>query len=904
MDKRKTLYLIDGSSYIFRAFFGVRQQLSTSKGFPTNALYGFINMIQKVIRDEKPDYLVVAFDSPEKTFRHELYTEYKANRDAPPEELAQQFPFFEPLVEAYGLSSLRRPGFEADDIIGTLAKKGEQAGLEVSIVSGDKDMMQLISPNVHMLDTMKNKKFVDADVIEKFGVGPGQVIEVMGLMGDSSDHIPGVAGVGPKTAAELIQKFGSIKSLYERIDEVEKKKVKEKLERDKDNALMSRELVTININMDIEFKLDDMKLRKFDNAQLRKMFEEFEFTSFIDGLEDAVSEPGKVDTLVVDRPVVDRSEYETILTEESLDRLLKNLVKKKTFAFDMETTSKRPVWARAVGISFSFEEGKACYLPLTHRYLGVPSQLGLEIVFERLKPILENEHIKKCGHNIKYDLIVLANEGVFLKGIDSDTMIASYLLNPSSRGHGLDALSLEHFGHKNLTYKEMVGTGKKEVGFDEVEIERATSYAAEDSDMTWRLKSRLEPRLKDYTLKLYQKMELPLLEVLAEMEINGVHVDRKHLTELSSDLDNKLRLLEIAIYALADETFNINSPKQLSVILFEKMKLPVIKKTKTGFSTDVSVLEQLADEHELPEKILTYRQLAKLKSTYVDALPEEIFKKSGRVHTSFNQTVAATGRLSSSNPNLQNIPIRSDMGKAIRKAFTAEGDGMLLSADYSQVELRILAHLSGDEALRSAFEKGEDIHSRTAAEIFGSSIDNVDEESRRMAKAVNFGIVYGLSAFGLSRQLKISQRDARDFIDQYFGLYKNVKVYMENTVSEARKNGYTLTLFNRRRYLPDLNSKNRQVREGAERVAINSPIQGTAADLIKVAMIQLSHHIRDMKLQSKMILQVHDELVFECPVEEKTKMESLVKNEMEGACKLSVPLVVDMGWGKNWNDAH
>ena len=904
MDKRKTLYLIDGSSYIFRAFFGVRQQLSTSKGFPTNALYGFINMIQKVIRDEKPDYLVVAFDSPEKTFRHELYTEYKANRDAPPEELAQQFPFFEPLVEAYGLSSLRRPGLEADDIIGTLAKKGEQAGLEVSIVSGDKDMMQLISPNVHMLDTMKNKKFVDADVIEKFGVGPDQVIEVMGLMGDSSDHIPGVAGVGPKTAAELIQKFGSIKSLYERIDEVEKKKVKEKLERDKDNALMSRALVTININMDIEFKLDDMKLRKFDNGQLRKMFEEFEFASFIDGLEDAVSEPGKVDALVVDRPVVDRSEYETILTEESFDRLLKNLVKKKTFAFDMETTSKRPVWARAVGISFSFEEGKACYLPLTHRYLGVPSQLGLEIVFERLKPILENEHIKKCGHNIKYDLIVLANEGVFLKGIDSDTMIASYLLNPSSRGHGLDALSLEHFGHKNLTYKEMVGTGKKEVGFDEVEIERATSYAAEDSDMTWRLKSRLEPRLKDYTLKLYQKMELPLLEVLAEMEINGVHVDRKHLTELSSDLDKKLRLLEIEIYALADETFNINSPKQLSVILFEKMKLPVIKKTKTGFSTDVSVLEQLADEHELPEKILTYRQLAKLKSTYVDALPEEIFKKSGRVHTSFNQTVAATGRLSSSNPNLQNIPIRSDMGKEIRKAFTAEGDGMLLSADYSQVELRILAHLSGDEALRSAFEKGEDIHSRTAAEIFGSSIDNVDEESRRMAKAVNFGIVYGLSAFGLSRQLKISQRDARDFIDQYFGLYKNVKIYMENTVSEARENGYTLTLFNRRRYLPDLNSKNRQVREGAERVAINSPIQGTAADLIKVAMIQLSHQIRDMKLQSKMILQVHDELVFECPVEEKTKMESLVKSEMEGACKLSVPLVVDIGWGKNWNEGH
>ena len=514
------------------------------------------------------------------------------------------------------------------------------------------------------------------------------------------------------------------------------------------------------------------------------------------------------------------------------------------------------------------------------------------------------QHIKKCGHNIKYDLIVLANEGIYLQGISSDTMIASYLINPSSRGHGLDDLSMEHFGHKNISYKEMVGTGKKEIGFDEVDIELATGYAAEDSDMTWRLKRKLEPQLKRDTLKLYQEMELPLLEVLAEMELNGVHIDIKHLTKLSSELDKKLRRLEMDIYALAGETFNINSPKQLSVILFDKLKLPVIKKTKTGFSTDVSVLEQLAEEHELPEKILSFRQLAKLKSTYVDALPEEIFKKTGRVHTSFNQTVAATGRLSSSNPNLQNIPIRSDMGKEIRKAFIAEGDDILLSADYSQIELRILAHLSGDTALKRAFERGEDIHSRTAAEIFGSSIDDVDEDSRRMAKAVNFGIVYGLSAFGLSRQLKISQRDAREFIDQYFNLYKKVKVFMEKTISDARENGFTLTLFNRRRYLPDLNSKNRQVREGAERVAINSPIQGTAADLIKVAMIQLSLRIKEMKLKSKMILQVHDELVFECPVVEKSVMDSLVRTEMEGACKLSVPLVVDVGWGENWNEAH
>ncbi|KMP11090.1 DNA polymerase I [Candidatus Nitromaritima sp. SCGC AAA799-C22] len=895
MAKRKTLYLIDGSSYIFRAFFGIRQQLSTSKGFPTNALYGFTNMLQKVIRDEQPDYLAVAFDSPEKTFRHKIYPEYKANRDEPPEDLAQQFPYFEPLVKAFGIAGLRQPGFEADDIIGTLAKKGEEDGMEVTIVSGDKDMMQLISPHIHMLDTMKNKRFTDKEVVDKFGVGPDHVIEVMGLMGDASDHIPGVSGVGPKTAGELIQKFGSIQNLYERLDEIDKKKLKEKLERDKDNAFLSKKLVTIDRDMDLECDFEDMKAGETDKAALRKMFEEFEFKSFLAEMEDSAA-PASSE--------VDRSRYETILTEKDFDRLLKNLKKKKSFALDLETTSKRPVWARMVGISFSFEEGQACYLPLTHRYLGVPDQLNLQKVCDRLKPILEDMKIKKCGQNIKYDLIVLANEGIHLKGIDFDTMIASYLLNPSSRGHGLDDLAMAQLGHQTLTYKEMVGTGKKEIGFDEVEIERATEYAAEDSDITWRLMRKLRPQLTGETLKLFNEIELPLLEVLAEMEMNGVYIDRKHLAELSSSMDKQLRQLETRIYSLAGETFNINSPKQLSVILFEKLKLPVKKKTKTGYSTDVSVLEELADDHELPEKILSYRQLAKLKSTYVDALPEEIFSKSGRVHTSFNQTVAATGRLSSSNPNLQNIPIRSEMGKEIRKAFSAEGDGMLLSADYSQIELRILAHLSGDEALKSAFARGEDIHTRTAAEIFGSSLEDVDEERRRMAKAVNFGIVYGLSSFGLSRQLKISPREAKDFIDQYFNLYKRVKEFMDTTIAQARETGYTLTLFNRRRYLPDLNSKNRQVREGAERVAINSPIQGSAADLIKVAMIRLSRQMAELKLKSKMILQVHDELVFECPVKEKDKMESLARKEMEGACSLSVPLVVDMGWGKNWSEAH
>jgi len=894
MSKRKTLYLIDGSSYIFRAFFGVRQQLATSKGFPTNALYGFINMLQKVIREEKPDYLVVAFDSPDKTFRHKIYPNYKANRDAPPEELSRQFPYFEPLVKAYGLSSIRRPGFEADDIIGTLAIKGKQKGLEIVIVSGDKDMMQLISPHIYMLDTMKNKKFMDKEVVEKFGVQADKVVEVMGLMGDSSDHIPGVAGVGPKTAAELIRKFGSIEALYQRIDEVEKKNVKEKLERDKENAFMSRELVCIDTAMNLEFNSDLMKLGKVDSAKLKKMFEEFEFVSFLEGMEDGTANSLKID----------RSEYKTILTEKSFNDLMESLAKKKSFAFDVETTSKRPVWARLVGISFSFEDGNAFYLPLAHRYLGVPEQLEFKAVCEKLKPILEDKSIKKCGHNIKYDLIVMSNEGIALDGVDFDTMIASYLLNPSSRGHGLDALTMEYFGHKNLTYKEMTGTGSKEIGFDEVEVDRATEYAAEDSDMTWRLKGKLQPQLKDSTLKLYKEIELPLLEVLAEIELNGVYVDRKHLKELSSKIDKQLLHLEKDIYVLADEEFNINSPKQLSVILFEKLKLPVVKKTKTGYSTDVSVLEQLAIEHKLPEQVLSYRQLAKLKSTYVDALPGEIFKNTGRVHTSFNQTVAATGRLSSSNPNLQNIPIRSDMGKEIRKAFTAEGDNMLLSADYSQIELRILAHLSKDKALKNAFDKGEDVHARTAADIFGSSLEQVDENSRRMAKAVNFGIIYGLSAFGLSRQLNISRKDAQDFIDQYFSLYSNVKDFMDNTIAEARECGYTLTMFNRRRYLPDLKSDNRQVRESAERIAINSPIQGSAADLIKVAMIRLSRNLKKIKLNSKMILQVHDELLFECPVQEKKEIESLVRKEMEGACTLSVPLVVDIGWGKNWNEAH
>lgn len=890
MSNKQTLYLIDGSSYIFRAYFGVRQNLSTSKGLPTNALYGFVTMLQRVVRDECPDYLTVTFDSKEKTFRHEMYADYKANRDTPPEDLQKQFPYFERLVQAHNIHSIRIPGVEADDIIGTLARQGQQAGLKVVIVSGDKDMMQLIEPDVEMLDTMKNKRFGKKEVIEKFGVGPDKVIDVMGLMGDSSDNIPGVKGVGPKTAAELIQKFGSIENIYARIDEIDKKKLREKLETDRENAELSRKLVTIDTNVTVNCSIDDLKVLEVDNDVLTKIFTELEFSSLIPKAEKA--------------PVQAEHVYQTILTEKAFDALLDDLSSAEEFVLDMETTSLHPVEAESVGISFSFKENEAYYIPLTHRYLGVPEQLDQKMVFQKLKPILENPKIGKIGHNIKYDLIVLLNEGIHLKGISFDTMLASYVLDPSRRGHGMDALALELLGHQTISYKDVTGTGAKQIGFDEVEVERATEYAAEDSDVTWKLYKNLKPKLTDELLQLFNEMEMPLLNVLAEMEMNGVFLDKQHLADLSKKIEKDLRKYERKIFEIADEEFNINSPKQLAVILFEKLKLPVIKKTKTGYSTDVSVLEELADQHELPQNILVFRQLGKLKSTYVDALPLDIDKKTGRVHTSFNQTVAATGRLSSSDPNLQNIPIRTDMGKEIRKAFIAQGEDKLLSADYSQIELRILAHLSEDETLMDAFRKGEDIHSRTAAEIFGTSLENVDQDARRMAKAVNFGIIYGLSSFGLSRQLKISMKEAKTFIDQYFELYPRIKTYMDSTIAEARERGYTQTIMNRKRYLPDIHSKNKQVKQAAERIAINSPIQGSAADLIKVAMINLSGQMKTRKLQSMMILQVHDELVFECPPAEKEEMQALVKKEMEGVYQFSVPIIVDMGWGDNWNEAH
>ncbi len=894
MKKKPSLYLIDGSAYIFRAFYGVRHHLTNSKGMPTNALYGFTSMLMKVVREEQPDYLAVVFDSKEKTFRHDLYPKYKANRGEPPEDLKAQFPFFERLVDSFNIVSLRQDGFEADDIIGTLALAGEKEGMRVVIVSGDKDMMQLLSPNVVMLDTMKEKTIGEPEVKEKFGVEPARVIEVLGLMGDSSDNVPGVPGVGPKTATDLILEYGSIEGIYERIESITKKKLRENLEAHRDDAFLSRQLVTIDTAMKLDCGIHDMEFQDPDTGKMRALFEELEFNTFLANLPENGSSRNA--------PVAEVS-YQTVMDKNQLETMIGELKSAGEFAVDLETTGLRPVQARIVGLSFSIRENEAWYLPVGHHYDGVPKQLDKAMVLKKLKPLLEDPNLIKFGHNIKYDLIVFRSEGVDLRGIGFDSMLAAYVLDPSKRNYSMDALSLEILGRKTIHYEDVAGKGAKQIGFEQVSIEKATEYAAEDADVTLQLTRKLQAQLTGESQKLYGDIELPLIDVLASMEMAGIRLNSRHLADLSKVLEKDLASLEKEIHEMAGEEFNINSPKQLAVILFEKLELPVVKKTKTGYSTDVKVLEELAPRHPIPDKILYYRQMAKLKSTYVDSLPNEVYKETGRIHTSYNQTVAATGRLSSSDPNLQNIPIRTDLGKEIRKAFIAEDGWQLLAADYSQIELRILAHLSDDPALIKAFKKGEDIHTRTAAEIFGTSLDEVKEDTRRIAKAVNFGIVYGLSAFGLSRQLRISPKEAKKFIDQYFELYSRVRDFMDTTIEQARERGYTTTLFNRRRYLPDINSKNKQLREATERIAINSPVQGSAADLIKIAMIHLHGQLQKENLKSRMILQVHDELVFEVPPDEKKEIEKRVRKEMEGAYSLKVPLVVDMAWGVNWQEA-
>ena len=885
------LYLIDGSSYIYRAFFAIRQYLSNSKGLPTNAIFGFSNMLLKILKEENPDYLAIAFDPKGPTFRHEEYKEYKAQRPDMPEDLIPQIPYIFKLVDGFNIPILMKEGYEADDFIGTVARKAEKKGFRVTIITGDKDLFQLITKDVIVKDTMKDKTHDLKTVKERFGVEPSRLVEIMALMGDKIDNIPGVPGIGEKTAIELIKEFGSTENLLKNIEKIKKEKLKENLENNKEQALLSKRLCTIDTNVPIDFDIEELKVMNIKKEELIELFKELEFSKLL-----------KEFTTKKD---VSEKRYKAILKEDELKDLIERLKDGGEFAIDLETTHKEPMKADIVGISLSTKKDEAFYIPVSHEYPSAPEQLKRDFVLKTLKPLLEDQGIKKSGQNIKYEIMVLSNAGINIQGVFFDTMLASYLINPSKRNHNLENIALEYLDYKMTTYKEIVGTGKKEIGFHQVDIETATRYSAEDADITFQLSNVLSPLIKEKELEdLLSQVELPLARVLATIEKNGVRIDGNFLREMSKSLKLELDNLISKIYELAGIDFNINSPIQLREILFDKLKLTPIKKTKTGYSTDVDVLERLALQHELPAEMLNYRLLSKLKSTYVDSLSKLINPRTGRIHTSFNQTVTATGRLSSSNPNLQNIPIRTEVGREIRKAFIPDHGNLFLSADYSQIELRLLAHLSEDKDLIKAFEQGEDIHTSTAREIFGVFPEMVTPDMRRSAKAVNFGIIYGISPFGLSKQLNISQKDAKKYIEGYFHKYPKVKEYIEDTIKKTYDMGYTTTILNRRRYIPELESKNKNIREFGERTAINTPIQGSAADLIKLAMINIHDRIKKKSLKSKMILQVHDELVFEVIEDEMETIKNLVKKEMEGVMEMKVPISVDINTGKNWNEAH
>ncbi len=887
MNENRKLFLIDVSSYFYRAYFAL-PYFSTSDGLPTNAIYGFTTMLQKLIREHHPACLAAILDCPEPTFRHEVYHEYKANRPKMPDNLSAQIPYIKKIIQAFNIPAIEKPGFEADDIIGTLARQAEKSGMEVVIISGDKDMLQLVSQGITILDTMKDSVFDVETVEKKFGVGPDKIIEIFGLIGDASDNVPGVPGIGPKTAEQLIKQFGSIDGIYKNLSEIRKKNVKQSLIEFKDQAYLSRELVTIDTRVPLDKSWQDLSAVPPDEENLRQLYRKLEFARLLKQLT-----PEKQ---------VEKT-YQLLTDNEQIRNLFSDLRSHGFFALDFETTSENPMLAEIVGISFSFQENKAYYIPIAHKDLeGQPDR---EFVLSELKPVIEDSRIKKTGHNIKYEYILFKRHGINLRGISFDTMIASYIINPSKYRHNLDAVSLDYLDFRTTTYKDVVGTGRNALTFDQVPVEAAKNYACEDSDVTFLLSQKLLTKINDGGFKeLYYQVEIPLIEVLALMEMTGVKVDQKHLKELSEEFGRELEGIEKKIYELAGIEFNINSPKQLGEILFERLNLPVQKRTKTGYSTNVETLNELSKIHPLPAEILSYRSLAKLKSTYIDNMPDIINPATGRVHTSYNQTITATGRLSSSNPNLQNIPIRTEEGVRIREAFVTEPGWKMLSADYSQIELRVLAHLSEDETLVDAFLKDEDVHSRTASEIWGVKPREVTARMRREAKVINFGIIYGMSSFGLAKELDIGPGVAQAYIDDYFKKYRGVRSYLDRVLDFARAEGYVATLMNRRRYLPEIKAKNASVRKFAERTAINAPVQGSAADLIKMAMLRISEALEKNGLRARMIIQVHDELVFEVPEQETEDLIILVKQAMENVIKLKVPLKVDINWGANWREAH
>ncbi|MCS6926156.1 MAG: DNA polymerase I [Candidatus Binatia bacterium] len=882
------IFLIDGQSYIYRAFYAVRD-LKTSTGFPTNAIFGFVNMLQRIRSEYHPSHMAVVFDAPGKNFRHGLFQEYKAHRLAMPETLRPQIPRIKEIVRAYRIPVLELEGYEADDIIATLATRWEKQGAEVVIVSGDKDLMQLVSERVTMLDTMKGEQIGVEQVWEKFGVEPARVVEVQALMGDPTDGIPGIPGIGEKTAIKLIREWHDLENLLRHAAHIPGK-LGEKIREHADLARLSKKLATLQHDVPISVDLADLAVREPDRERLVALFTELEFRRFLTELE-------------TEQVPADRGEgYETVRTEQQLDRVLQAVKAAGTFCLDTETTALDPLQAELVGVSLAVQEGHAWYIPVGHCSSDAAPQLPRDTVLAALGTLLQDRSLSLIGQNTKYDVMVLAQYGLWPQNLTGDTMLASYLLNPTNR-HNLSDLAWEHLQYRMLTYDAVTEGGKK--NFAEVSVADATRYSGEDADITLRLAHRLFPRVQQEGMaRLFTEVEVPLVLVLARMELAGIRVDRELLATLSEEFGRQRKALEAEIYALAGEEFNLSSPQQLQTVLFDKLGLPRGKKTKTGSSTDSSVLEALADRFPLPAKILAYRAFTKLQNTYVDALPKLIHPKTGRIHTSFNQTVTATGRLSSSNPNLQNIPVRSEEGRRIRMAFIPEQGHVLLSADYSQIELRLLAHLSQDRVLVESFQKGQDVHARTAAELFGVPLEAVSADQRRQAKTINFGIIYGMGAQRLARSLGIPLKTAQTYIADYFARYRGIKEYMDDVVADAKRRGYVTTLLGRRRYVPDLQSQNAQLASAAERVAINTPIQGTAADLMKMAMVAIDRRLADEKLRTRMLLQVHDELVFEVPEDEVERVKRLVREVMEGVMALRVPLVVELGVGKNWAEAH
>ena len=888
-DTPQRLFLIDGSGYIYRAYFAIRH-LSNSKGQATNAVYGFVNMLLKVVREQQPDHLAVVFDSKGPTFRHELYPAYKANRAAMPDDLVPQVPVIKEVVRAFNMPAIELAGVEADDIIATLARRFAAEGLEVTVVTGDKDLMQVVSERIRLLDTMKDKVSGLEEVAERFGGTPAQVVEVQALAGDSSDNVPGVPGIGEKTAVELIRDFGNIDNLLANLDRVKGKR-RENLEAFADQARLSWQLVKLRDDVPLTLDYASFALSPPNREALTRLFKELEFHKLLQEFSAEAQASGEG--------------YRCVLTAGALDELIAVLKAAGRFAFDTETTGLDPLRAEMVGLSFAVKAGEGWYLPVGHHYLGVPEQLPRRQVLDALRPLLEDPRLKKIGQNIKFDALVLAHAGIELRGIETDTMIASYLAQPAAKSHGMDALASDLLGYRTISYHEVTGSGKHQVGFEAVEIEKATIYAAEDADITLRLAEKLLPMVAESGQEpLFREVEMPLVGVLTGMERSGVRIDAAFLNALSREFEGKLAALEQQIHQMAGGPFNVASPRQLGEVLFERLKLPRGRKTKTGWSTDSEVLANLAEEQPIAALLLEHRSLAKLKGTYTDALPKLVNPDTGRIHTSFNQAVTATGRLSSSDPNLQNIPIRTDEGRRIREGFIPAEGCVLLSADYSQVELRILAHLADIPVLKEAFARGEDIHRRTASEVFGVFPEMVTDEQRRQAKTINFGVIYGISAFGLAKQLNIGRREAQAFIDAYFAHYPGIQAFMEARIAEAREKQYVTTLLGRRCAVPEIHSQNGAVRGFAERNAINYPVQGSAADIIKLAMVRIDKLLTRERLATKMVLQVHDELVFEVPESEVETVRELVRSEMEGAMTLSVPLAVDIGMGKDWREAH